>query len=98
MTLQENHDVLHAALLLPRLHNATRAHFADPINLQNPQRLFGQNSQGIEAERRNQALRVSSANALDQTGAEISLDPFNGRRIDLFPMIDLKLQTIARMA
>ena len=58
MPLQEHHDILHAALLLPCLHDAARTHFTDAVDIQNPQRLFGQDSQSIETERRHQSCRT----------------------------------------
>ena len=41
MALEKHHDILHAALRLPRLHDATRPHFADAFDIENPQRFVG---------------------------------------------------------
>src|SRR5688572_1931266 len=41
VSLQENHDVLHATLLLPCLHNSARANLANAVNLQDAQRFLG---------------------------------------------------------
>ena len=35
VALEKNHDVLHAALGLPRLHDPARAHFADAFDIEN---------------------------------------------------------------
>ena len=98
MALQKHHHVLHAALLLPRLHDAPGAHFADAVDFENPQRLFGEHSQSFQTESRHQSLRVSRTDSLDHARAEIFFDAFEGGGIDLLPVVDLKLQAVARMA
>ena len=41
MALEKHHDILHAALGLPRLHDAARPHLADALDIENPQRFVG---------------------------------------------------------
>ena len=60
--------------------------------------MIGQNPQRVESESCHEPLRVARPNPFDHAGAEIFLDAFEGRRIDLLPVIDLKLQAVARMA
>src|SRR5207302_2251951 len=91
-------DSRHAALSLPILENAVCAHLADAVDSQNAQWLFRQNFQCVQSTRRYQPFRVRRSDPLDQTGAEIFLDAFDSRGVDLLPMINLKLQSIARMA
>ena len=98
MSLEKNHDVLHAALLLPSLHDPARAHLADPFDFQNAQRLLRENLQRVQSECPHQALRIGGADAFDEAGAEIFFDAFDGRRIDFVPVINLELQAITRMA
>ena len=57
---------LHAALILPGLHDAPRAHFADAFDIEDTQRLFGQNSQSLQTEGFDQPLRIRWADAFDQ--------------------------------
>ena len=95
MSLEKHHDILHAPLFLPGLHDAPRPNLADAIDLQDAQRLLRQNSQGVETEGRHQPFRVSGTDAFDQTGTEIFFDSFDGRRINFLPMVDLKLKSVA---
>jgi hypothetical protein len=41
MALEKHHDILHAALGLPGLHDPARPHFADAFDIENPQRFVG---------------------------------------------------------
>ena len=52
----------------------------------------------VETEGADQALGVSRTDALDHARAEVFFDAFESRRIDLGPMVDLKLQAVPRMA
>ena len=98
MALQKHHHVLHAALRLPRLDNSVGAHFADAVDFENPQRLFREDFQRFQTESRHQSFCVSRTDSLDHAGAEIFFDALAGGGIDLLPVVDLKLQAVARMA
>ena len=94
VALQKDHHIPHAALLLPSLHDTPGADFTDAVDLQDAQRLLGQNPQGVEAKGGDQPFRISGTDAFDQPRAQIFFNAFDGRRIDLLPMINLKLQAV----
>ena len=91
VALKKDHNVLHPPLFLPGFHDASGAHLADPVYLEDAQRLLTENLQGVQSKCRHQTFRVTGADPLDQPRAEIFFNAVETGRIDLVPVIDVKL-------
>ena len=83
MGLEEDHHVADRALLLPCGHERIGTRAAEAVHLTKTVGLLVEDLQGIEAEFLDDALRGDLADALDEAGAEILLDPCERRRHEL---------------
>lgn len=78
--MQEDHDLADDPLLGPASDNSLRPLRADARHLAKPFWLSFDDVEDLHAEGPHQFLRIDRADAADHAGAEIFLDPLDGRR------------------
>ena len=75
MRLKEDHHVADRALLLPRGDERVGARPSEAAHLAQPMRLVVEDLERLEPELLDDPLRGDLADALDEPGAEVLLDP-----------------------